>query len=100
MEDEVCMFSKFGYCRYKERCKRKHYKEVCKQDESCQAIKTCTKRHPKKCKKNETERGCRFGIECSYHYNTEHDVPKAGETKNYLAWKEKVNILENSVAKL
>ena len=25
MEEQVCMFSKFGFCNFKSMCKRKHY---------------------------------------------------------------------------
>ena len=43
MEEEICMYSKFGYCRYKEQCRKKHYSEICDENETCQAIKNVSK---------------------------------------------------------
>ena len=97
MEEEACIFSKFGHCKFKERCKRNHYSEICKQNQACQSIKTCPKRHPKKCKTNYTDQGCRFGFDCSYEHNqvTNKDCEKAK-----VKLKEKVDLLENSVVEL
>ena len=37
--------------------------------------KNCCKRHPKTCKKNPTERGCRFGSSCSYIHSKPNVLP-------------------------
>ena len=52
------------------------------------STKTCEKRHPKKCKRYNTEKGCRFGSECGYHHSKQHDDSKTCECKA------KIDILE------
>ena len=39
MESEVCQYSKYGFCKFKEACKRKHYNENCRDLSDCQQIK-------------------------------------------------------------
>ena len=94
------MFSKFGYCKFKEGCKRKHYSEICQQNQTCQSTKNCPKRHPKECKKNKTEKGCQFVSGCSYKHSSDHAASKDCETKYEVELNEKVNQLENTVAEL
>ena len=50
------MYSKFGYCKYKEQCKRKCYKEKCKE------LGTC--------------KGCNFRDECAYKNTDVHVTVK------------------------
>ena len=47
MEDEACLFNKFGYCKFKLNCKRIHYWEICQENKTCEAKIECKKRHPK-----------------------------------------------------
>ena len=70
MDNEVCMQSKFGYCKFKQQFKRKHYSET---------AKTCPKRHPKRCKKNISENGCNFESDCAYRHVINNDAIKADE---------------------
>ena len=46
MEGEVCMFNKFGFCKFQSECKREHYSEVCDQLSRCSNIKICKKDIP------------------------------------------------------
>ena len=43
MEGEVCPYRKFGYCKYKEECKRKHLEEVCDNLSNCKISKNVRK---------------------------------------------------------
>ena len=61
------MYNKFGFCKFKDMCRKPHVMEIC-QDSSCKAIKSCSKRHPKVCKRFAAENECKFGIECSYQH--------------------------------
>ena len=70
MEGEACLYSKFGFCKFKDECKRQHYKQICEDSSSCKSMKICPKRHPKVCKRYDTENECRFGAECSYQHKT------------------------------
>ena len=92
MEDEVCLHSKFGFCKFKLTCKRKHYSEICQEFKACQTIETCPKRHPKRCKKNISESGCHFGSDCAYRHEINNDTIKAGETDAKIDRLEKIVI--------
>ena len=43
MEDEVCIFDKFGFCRFKSTCKRKHFDQKCEDLSSCKKLKAAWK---------------------------------------------------------
>ena len=90
MEGEICHYAKFGYCKYKEDCKRKHLKEECEKIISCNNIKTCMKRHPKPCKKYASGE-CKFKSDCAY----KHVEPT--ENKEQIKLEEKVKQLEKDV---
>ena len=63
----MCQFGKFGYCKYKQECKRRHFVEECKDLLSCKIIKSCLKTHLKACKKNFSGH-CRFENYCTYKH--------------------------------
>ena len=66
----VCMFDKFGFCKWNTSCTKVHLKENCLLEE-CESRK-CQKRHPRPCKFN-TERGyCKYGENCRF----DHRPPK------------------------
>ena len=94
MEDEICQFQKFGFCKFQGECKRKHMKEVCESLSKCPNIKGCLKRHPKICKRLESESGCRFKEKCTYS----HQACIVNEEQNEL--KDKLRLLEEIVAQL
>ena len=81
MEGEACLYSKFGFCKYRDSCKRQHFKQICKDNSTCKSIKSCPKRHPKVCKRYATENGCRFGEKCSYKHQTSAKDQNASEEK-------------------
>ena len=90
MEDEICQYGKYGYCKFKSECKQKHLSEECEDLENCKIIKSCTKRHPKRCKKHDSEK-CRFGETCAYKHL------ESTKNKEYDILKEKVHELEQIV---
>ena len=108
MSEEVCLYNKFGFCKFKESCRRYHCKETCK-EEKCKDKNICRKRHPRKCKKFLSEKGCRFGDDCSYKHLSPIQLPKE---KDDLAVKvelltsvvekmaKKINLLETEVSEL
>ena len=94
MEDEVCKHGKFGFCKFKQGCKKKHFTEVCENLSRCNNMNECEKRHPKACRRFKAENECRFKKDCAYsHIESWHD-----QEKNML--KEKIEILENTVKDL
>ena len=92
MEGEVCQFQKFGFCKFKGGCKRKHLTQICESLLRCKDINKCEKRHPKNCKKFASGNGCKHHEKCAYN----HHVTKYDEEQNEL--KDKVGILEKKIA--
>ena len=74
MEDQVCSHFKFGFCKFKSKCKRVHLKETCSEQKYCTNLKTCNKRHPRKCKHFAHEKACRFNQDCDYSCSLENKV--------------------------
>ena len=68
MEEEVCKYQKFGFCKFKERCEKRHLEKTCEKRSSCDSLKTCQKRHPYVCKRYVMEGFCKFGTDCAYHH--------------------------------
>ena len=94
MKEEVCNYKKFGFCKFKDLCKKKHLKETCEDLSACENSKSCHKRHPRGCKRHAVEGFCRFGLGCAYH----HKEPPT--TKNHLEINMKVEELERVVNKM
>ena len=94
MEDEVCQFEKFGFCKFKGECKRRHLTKICKSLSGCIYKKHCDIRHPKNCKICAKENGCRHDKECAYTHNATKHVDKRNKLK------EKVVILEKMVSEM
>ena len=95
MKDEACMYNKYGFCKFKDYCKRNHDKEICKDSNKCKGAKVCQKRHPKPCKRYNSDKGCHFGSECAYHHTE--------SAKAKLSTKEiekKVEVLETIVLEM
>ena len=69
MEDQACHFHKFGFCKYKEHCRKKHFSEECENNSECQDKNNCHKRHPKACKRKGSGL-YRFEGECAYSHKT------------------------------
>ena len=64
----ICLYFKFGHCKFGDQCRRQHVKETCSQ-ESCD-LSSCQRRHPRKCKFFFHFGQCKFDDSCSYS----HDV--------------------------
>ena len=68
----VCLYFKFGYCKHKDCCRKKHVKEVC--DKKACEISTCSLRHPKICKFNREYGQCKFNPCLFRHVDTIIDI--------------------------
>ena len=84
--EDLCLFNKFGYCKYLDTCRKRHTKEVC-ENSNCEVNK-CGKRHPKPCRFYLEYGRCKFGEYCYY----KHDKSDA----NCQIWKELENVKEKS----
>ena len=94
MEEEGCTYAKFGFCKFRGSCMRKHFTEVCEDLSRCMKVKECHKRHPKICRRFSLEKECRFKDDCEYT----HERSNSDNEKEVL--KERVNILEKEVNEL
>ena len=66
----VCKHFQTGFCKFADKCKRRHEKEICPLTQC--SSKTCRKRHPKLCKFFSLRGFCKFGDLCCYkHLNAE-----------------------------
>ena len=64
----VCLFNKYGHCRFRETCRKHHNNEVY-ENELCEKV-NCEKRHPKRCKYFDFFNRCKFGSFCSFAHRT------------------------------
>ena len=87
---EVCHYDKFGFCKYKDDCKRTHFSEECENLSSSKNMKTCFKRHPKSCKRFYSGQ-CKFGKDRAY----KHEEQKQNEEQSLMI--EKVKQIEKVV---
>ena len=91
MEEEVCLYQKYGFCKYKEMCSKRHLDQECKDLNDCKTKKICDKRHPKICKRYVLEKSCVFGDKCEYlHKENEMETDQ-------IKTKERVDKLEQIV---
>ena len=62
------MHQKFGHCKFKESCSKRHFQEICQNLSACVSKTSCQKRHPKGCKRFAMEGVCKFGASCDYRH--------------------------------
>ena len=67
-KNSKCRYFNSGYCKYKQRCKFLHPKNICKET-NCERGK-CPNRHPKACKWYSGATGCRRGEDCDFSHGT------------------------------
>ena len=67
LNEKICIYNKFGYCKLMGDCEFFHTEEIC-QDSLCE-IKNCKKRHPSACKFYLHYGACKFGTNCRYDHD-------------------------------
>ena len=98
MEGEVCMYQKYGFCKYKENCTKKHLNEECK-DPKCKSKGSCDKRHPKLCKRYIQEKNCPYGETCGYLHREKEKSPEEKKLMERIEQLEAV-VKEKSTAEM
>ena len=66
--ENICQFNKFGFCKFKNNCFRKHENRKC-DNEYCE-IRECPLRHPSKCRYFVEFNNCKFGTLCKFGHDT------------------------------
>ena len=67
----ICTFNKYGYCKYKEVCRKQHINEKCV-DSSCD-IRRCSLRYPRVCKFYKFYKMCKFDHCAFLHVDSDDD---------------------------
>ena len=85
----VCAYHKYGHCKYKNTCRKRHVDELCKEN-AC-VIDLCSKRHPRQCRYYQNFGRCKCGKFCSFS----HDVmANTSIREEILAMKHRLSQLE------
>ena len=80
----LCLFNKYGFCKYGNKCKKKHVNLVC-ENEKCENV-TCEKRHPKTCHFYTQYGRCKFMNYCQYkHIKPRNIFDEIDELKKEMA---------------
>ena len=82
-----CRYFNRGFCKYLNKCRFVHPLDICGdylRDDKCER-RECCDRHPKRCKWDNSDKGCRRGNECLYLHTTinETEEDKGSELKEY-----------------
>ena len=107
MESEVCMYNKFGFCKYRSHCRRHHLQEECANHSIFKNVEKWDKRHPKACKKYNYENGC-SRTDCAYKHTDSNKSVQADMIKEKMKIREnmllemstKINTLENELREI
>ena len=92
--ENICIYNKFGHCKFGETCQKHHLKEVC-EIKSCET-QNCTKRHPRICKYYYEFRRCKFGSYCSFSHRVSSSDTIENDNK-ICEIKRKMSSLEKTV---
>ena len=94
-QETVCLFNKFGHCKFSTRCRQFHLNEIC-ENELCEN-QNCLKRHPRVCRFYNQYQRCKFGEFCSFLHQTKTTSDKIVE-KDFEEVKSKLFIMENVIS--
>ena len=90
----VCQHNKYGFCKYREKCKLRHVTDVC-EAENCD-VEHCLQRHPKQCRFYREFERCKFGEYCFFSHARR---PKKTDDELQTV-KARLEILENKNVEL
>ena len=91
-QENICKLNKFGYCKYENRCFRKHQNAIC-ENVQC-SITECSLRHPRKCRYFLEFLYCKFGNYCRFSHKT---LKNKENTKDIEELREELKQLEEKI---
>ena len=65
MAAPICLYNKFGYCKFGEKCRKYHINEICSEN-TCD-ITSCNQRHPRACRYFRDYGRCKF-FPCAFKH--------------------------------
>ena len=68
---DICLFNKFGHCRFQTTFRKRHVGKICEKDQ-CN-IQSCSERHPRECTYYRDFGRCKFGTYCSFRHRNSKD---------------------------
>ena len=87
-----CLFHDRGFCKFRDHCRKHHFKNVCQNNE---CVKKCNNRHPKSCK---------FLLECRFLakniFAFSHAPNKSKESKEIKDHEEEIAKLKVEIVNL
>ena len=84
MAVEFCKFNKFGFCKFGNECRKKHFDTICEHN-FCENVKSCEKRHSRNCYYFFAYGYCKFGLDCQFKHGKESSkVTHANKEQNLL----------------
>lgn len=92
-QNPVCLYNKYGYCKHKEMCRKRHVNQMC-ETSSCEVYK-CTFRHPKICKFFWNYGHCKFDPCAFLHRDNENSIWKLKQDN--LILQDKINEVDKAL---
>ena len=68
----VCFHNKYGYCKFKEECRRRHVNTIC--ENKSYEVSTCNSRHPRLCKYYIQYGRCKFNPCAFLHFERDDSI--------------------------
>jgi hypothetical protein len=72
-ESPICKFNQRRFCKFGQRCKKKHENKMCEIIDECKN-QNCTKRHPQICRNYTKNNKCRFLNDCAYLHKQSSNI--------------------------
>ena len=92
----LCLFNKFGFCKYGERCRKHHVHAICERS-SCDVL-TCSLRHPNVCTFYRDLGRCKFDPCAFLHIENENSLDSLKKQINEIL--EKISKLDDTIKEL
>jgi hypothetical protein len=102
-----CRYFNRGYCKYKDKCRYTHPKNICTEHLQSMKCETrdCLGRHPKTCKWWSKQDGCKRGSECGYlHVMSENKTEANSEKFKCISckhiWEDRSCVMEHFIGNM
>ena len=82
VKKNICKYNTFGFCKFREYCRKRHENKVCDNQNNCN--RECIKRHPKECKTFNKSGKCRFNEDCAYQHVNKVDSNSQSEINQMM----------------